>query len=169
MNIFKRVAQSNVLSTILISFLFVVTFVFCNWQLANSFFVGMLSVTNSWIIITSTIIFAIVVAVVIPFITQLLLDRFHIYCVPRREYCLLVLLLLCSGNTLCGALNLLTLALPQWGNWITIFSRLLGNILSWLLIYNITSRLYFNDGNRKHYFMAVAIVFFVTSLVGVFL
>ncbi len=169
MFIVNKIRSNYLASAIIIRLLFVVTFIFANWQLALSACVMVLGTTSVAVVLLSLAILTAMITVLIPVITNVLLNAYGIHTVPRQEYILIVFLSFSAGCFVNGALNLLIMAMPFAGSWIIILSRFLGNVLSWILLYSVTSRLYFNDANRKYYFKGMAIMFFVFAVVGAFL
>lgn len=169
MLLINKIRNNYLASAILIRLLFVVAFVFANWQLTVSACVMVLGTPSIGLIIGSIAIMTVMVTVLLPVITNLLLSMYRIYTVPREEYVLLTFFFFSMGCLLQGLLNLLVMAIPYAGSWIIILSRFFGSVLSWVLLYTVTSKLYFNDVNRKYYFKAMAIVFFVFAVLGAFL
>ena len=104
-----------------------------------------------------------------PVFTGLFLNVAKIYSVPRAEYCLLVNLYCAIGffiNGLFGLINLITPVFMVWGSVIFPFIITLGCFISFYLV---TSKMYFNDVTKVHYFKCLLVVALVVLFLEVVL
>ncbi len=122
------------------------------------------------IMLFSGILTAVIFVLLIPFLTNLILNMLRLFNIPRAEYILLVFLFFDIGFLACGLLNVVNFFTPillTWGGILFPFLVFFGCSLGF---YKVTSKLYFNDVTRPYYFKNLAIIFFaVAIIVGVVL
>jgi len=172
--LFNKLRANYSLSNVLIRILFVLTFVFCNWQEFLGVVVSMNGVFASggvafsgsvklFLALMSAALLGTILMFVVPLLANLFLNVAKIYSVPRAEYCLLVHLFCSIGFLICGLLNLINLFTPVllvWGGVIFPFAVAAGCSFAF---YKVTAKLYFNDVTVVNYFKYSLIAFAVLA------
>jgi len=158
------------LSNVLVRIFFVLAVVFSTWQTSlgvvyYAFSGNLAGVMNGFngtakllIALLTSAIIGVILMFLVPLLANLFLNVTKIYSVPRAEFCLIVNLYCSVGFFLNGLLNLINLITPVfmvWGGVIYPFIITLGCFASFYLV---TSKMYFNDVTRVHYFKCVLIV-----------
>lgn len=110
------------------------------------------------IALTSSAIMGIALMFLTPFLAGLFLNVSKIYSVPRAEYCLLVNLYCSIGFFACGLLNLINLITPVFMAWGGVIFPFIVTLACFISFYLVTSKLYFNDVTKVHYFKCLLIV-----------
>ncbi len=174
---FNKLKANYNLSNILVRIFFVLAVMLSTWQsmlgTVHFMYLGvsaeMLAQLNGGaklaIALTSSAVLGVVLMFVTPFLTGLFLNVAKIYSVPRAEYCLIASLYCATGFFINGLLNLINLITPVfmvWGGVIFPFIITLGCFVSF---YAVTSKMYFNDVTKVHYFKCL----FIVALVVLFL
>lgn len=149
------------LANILVRILFVITFVFAHWQQGLTATLLVLSEPSWPLAIAVLAILGVVLMFLLPFFVNVLLGWSRIVSVPNAEFNLLAHAFCSVGFLLLGLLNLVNLFTPLALVWGGKLFPLVSTIISALLFYTVTSKLYFNDATRVHYFKTYAIFFLV--------
>ena len=104
---------------------------------------------------------------IVPFLAGLFLNVSKIYSVPRAEYCLLVNLYCALGFFVNGLLNLINLITPVFMVWGGVIFPFVITLVGFISFYLVTSKLYFNDVTKVHYFKCLLIVALVVLVLEV--
>lgn len=176
---FSKLRANYNLSNVLVRIFFVLAVILSTWQsmlgtLNYAFFGNTQEIITQlngsaklMIALMSAAIAGVVLMFVTPFLAGLFLNLTKIYTVPRAEYCLLVNLYCAVGFFLNGLLNLINLITPVfmvWGGVLFPFIITLGCFASFYLV---TSKMYFNDVTKVHYFKCLLIVAIVVLVLEV--
>lgn len=154
-------------SSIIIRLLFVLLYCVANFNTCNSIVAAYMGQQEWYVILLVLVLSAVLVMVILPFVITLLLNIARLYNMPRNEYVLIAYVCMCI-QFLCIILgNLLMLALPFMGTWITIIMNFIGIAVAMLVFYIITSKLYFNDATKPYYLRVIVIVFAIFVVMGV--
>lgn len=149
------------LANILTRILFVITFVFAHWQVGLTATLYVLNQPNWLLAIAVLALLGTGLMFLLPFLTSVLLGWSRIVSVPVSEFILLAHAFCTLGFLLLGLLNLINLATPLVLVWGAKLFPLVATLVSAGLFYLATSKLYFNDVTRVHYFKMYAIFFLV--------
>lgn len=167
---FSKLKANYNLSNILVRVFFVLAVILSIWQsmLGTVYYMylgvsadllAQLSGSAKLVIaLMSSMIVGVALMFITPFLAGLFLNVCKIYTVPRAEYCLLVNLYCAIGFFINGLLNLINLITPifmVWGGVIFPFIITLGCFISF---YIVTSKMYFNDVTKVHYFKCLLVV-----------
>lgn len=176
---FSKLRANYNLANVLVRIFFVLAVILSTWQSmlgtvnyaymgAMQQYVNQLNGTVKLLIaLTSSAIAGVVLMLITPLLTGLFLNVSKIYSVPRAEYCLLVNLYCALGFFVNGLLNLINLITPVfmvWGGVIFPFVITLGVFVSFYLV---TSKMYFNDVTKVHYFKCLLVVALIVLFVEV--
>ena len=186
---FSKLRANYSLSNVLVRIFFVLAVVFATWQdmlgAANYYAVsgwsnaiiqmgdtqGVLLRLNGSvklvIALTSSALCGVVLMFLTPFIAGLFLNISKIYSVPRAEYCLLVNLYCSIGFFACGLLNLINLITPVFMVWGGVIFPFIVTLACFISFYSVTSKLYFNDVTKVHYFKCLLIVAIIVLVLEV--
>lgn len=164
----NKLRQNYSLSLWIVRLAFVATFVLANWRQSAMILTMMMGMNNIVIALLSCLLSAVIALVIYPFIINLLLNLFSIYCVPRAEYVLLALIYTSLAQLIAGLLGCIQFFTPVVATWGAVLFRFIGATVAMILFYKKTAELYFNHQTRVHYFRNVAIVYFVAMILGVF-
>lgn len=145
------------LSNIMARVLFVAAYVFSRWQSGLSATLLLLGKTNWLLAIASLLLIGVILMVLLPLVVDVLLGVARIYTVPKAEYNLLALIFCGLGFLLLGLLNLVNLFTPLLLTWGGILFPLVSTLAAAVGFYAVTSKLYFNDLTRAHYFKVLAL------------
>lgn len=152
--------------------MFVLAFVFANWQsglLGTVFAESMLGVSfgtaKIWIALLSDLIIGVIWMFLLPFLVNVVLNIVKVYSVPRSEYCLLAHAFFVLGYFIRGCLNLVNLFTPVMLVWGTVLFPFISSLVAAILFYKVTAKLYFNDITVVPYFKAFSVVYIVILLV----
>lgn len=182
---FGKLRANYNLSNVLVRIFFVLAVVLSTWQdmlgavnyytvsgfmqfgNMQELMVGLSGAAKLLIALTSSLIVGIALMFLTPFLANVFLNVSKIYSVPRAEYCLLVNLYCALGFFVNGLLNLINLLTPVfmvWGGVIFPFLITLGGFVSFYLV---TSKLYFNDVTKVHYFKCLSVVAIIVLVLEV--
>lgn len=180
---FNKLRANYNLSNVLVRIFFVLAVVLSTWQVmlgtlhygdaiigvynAQQLFASLNGSAKVIIALTSSAILGVALMFLTPFLAGVFLNVCKIYSVPRAEYCLLVNLYCAIGFFINGVLNLINLITPVfmvWGGVIFPFIVTLGCFISFYLV---TSKMYFNDVTKVHYFKCLLIVMLVVLFLEV--
>ncbi len=177
---FGKLRKNFNLANILVKVFFVLAVVFSTWQtslgtlyyafvgnLASGIMDGFSGAAKLTIALLTSAVLGVILMLVTPLVTNLFLNVSKIYNVPRAEYCLIVNFFCTVGFFLNGLLNLINLITPVfmvWGGVIFPFIITLGCFVSF---YVTTSKLYFNDVTKAHYFKCLLIAALVVLVLEV--
>ena len=160
------------LANVIVRILFVLTFVFANWQsglMASIFAQNTLGISfgaaGVWIGLFSEMLVGVIWMFILPFLVNLLLNIAKIYTVPRAEYCFLVQAFFALGYFILGCLNLVNLFTPVLLVWGSVLFPFISSLVAIILFYKVTAKLYFNDLTVVPYFRLVAISYLVLLFV----
>jgi hypothetical protein len=161
-----KIRNNYMLSNLLSKALLVCTYIFANWKIVAGTLTAMLG-SASWamILFVSTNSAAITV-VLAHFLPKLYLSLAKIHSVPHSEFSLLATLAWTAYNLLVGLLNLILLAAPTFLVWGAVIFPVVSVLASGVVFYVVTSKLYFNDATRPHYFKTLAIAVLALALLG---
>ncbi len=162
---FKKLASNYNLSNILCKTLFVITFAFCNWQ--NFMFASNVILENNNVVVAvlSALLSGVVMAFLLPVVTNLFLNVLRLYNVPRAEYALIAQFFCVIGFFLCGLFNAINFFTPILLGWGSVIFPFLVSFCCVFAFYKITAKMYFNDVTVAYYFRAIAVVYLVMTLV----
>ena len=161
----EKLRSNFKLTNVLVRILFVLCFVFANWQSSLAATVMVLGQANLYLAFIVTLFLGTVIMFLAPVLINLALNAARIYSVPRAEYCLIAEAFCTLGFFLNGVLNLINLFTPLalvWGGAIFPF---VSSLVAAILFYRLTAKLYFNDVTVVNYFRTFAIVYLVLVLV----
>lgn len=175
---FNKLRSNYNLSNVIIRILFVLMYVFCNWQSylgvaynmnLGALTGGALNLNGASILVLSlfsSALMGVILVFIIPLLANLFLNVARIYSVPRAEYRLLVLLFFTIGFFVNGLLNLINLITPVFLVWGAVLFPFIVSVGCCIAFYFVTVRLYFNDVtvvNYYKYYFIVALVLIVLS------
>lgn len=149
------------LANVLARILFVITFVFSHWQDGLTATLLVLNEPNWLLAIAVLALLGVALMFLLPFLVNMLLGWSRIVSVPTAEYNLLAHAVCSLGFLLLGLLNLVNLFTPLALVWGAKLFPLVSTLVAAVLFYAATSKLYFNDVTRVHYFKMYAIFFLV--------
>lgn len=166
------------LSNFLARTLFVLTFVFANWQsgllgtvmaeaamgLGSTLGVSF-GVAKIWIALFTMFVIGVIWMFLLPLLVNLLLNFVKIYSVPRAEYCLFVHIFFALGYFIRGCLNLINLFTPAMLVWGSVLFPFVSSLVAMVLFYRVTAKLYFNDLTVVNYFRVCVVVFLVLQVI----
>ena len=160
------------LANVLVRLVFVLSFVFANWQtgitatvMAESLLGQSLGASKIWFALLSEFVIGIIWMFILPFLVNALLNFAKVYSVPRAEYCLLVHAFFALGYLIRGALSLINVFTPVLLVWGGVLFPFVSSLVAMILFYKVTSKLYFNDLTVVPYFRVLAVVYFVILIV----
>lgn len=153
------------LSNVLARILFVLTFVFANWQTSLSATMLVFGQTNLWIALAADLLLGVAFMFLLPVLVNFALNMVRIYSVPRAEYCLLAHAFFSLGYLILGVLNLVNLFTPVMLVWGRILFPMISSLIAAMLFYRVTAKLYFNDVTVVYYFKMFAVVYLVILFV----
>lgn len=145
--------------------LFVLTFVFASWRDGLTATLYVLNEANWPLAIAVLTVLGVALMFLLPVIVNVLLGWSRIVSVPQAEYCLLAHAFCSLGFLLSGLLDLINLITPLTLIWGARLFPLISTIVAAVLFYATTSRLYFNDATRVHYFKMYSVFFLVFVVV----
>ncbi len=149
------------LCNILVRILFVIMFVFSHWQLGLTATLQVLGQPN-WIFAVLTLtVMGVALMFLLPVLVNFLLGIAKIVSVPFSEYYLFAHLFCSLGFLILGLLNLVNFFTPLLAVWGLKLFPFVASLVASILFYATTSKLYFNDVTRPHYFKMCAISFLV--------
>lgn len=176
---FNKLRANYSLSNVLVRMFYVLAVVLSTWQdMLGTLYYAYIGVGQDLIpaldgkmYLTIALMSSTIAGVVLMFVTPLLAGLFlnltKIYTVPRSEFGLLVNLYCAIGFFINGLLNLINLITPifmVWGAVIFPFIITLGCFVSFYLV---TSKMYFNDITKVHYFKCLLIVAIIVLVLEV--
>lgn len=176
---FSKLKANYNLSNVLVRVFFVLAVVLATWQsmLGTVYYAyfgptqEMLAQFNASfklvIALMSSTVAGVLLMFVTPYIAQLFLNVTKIYSVPRAEFCLLVNLYCGIGFFLVGMLNLINLITPIFMVWGGVLFPIIVTIGCFASFYIVTSKMYFNDVTKVHYFKCLLIVFAIVIVLEV--
>ncbi len=169
---FAKLRSNYNLCNVLVRILFVLTFVFANWQSCISSATIVELYTSSsfgslkiYYALFSGAVLGTIVMFLLPVVVNWVLNWMKIYSVPRAEYCLLVHAFFALGYFICGVLNLVNLFTTYLIVWGRVLFPLISSLVAAILLYRVTSKLYFNDVTRVHYFRMFATAYLVVMFI----
>lgn len=157
--------KNFMLSNIVVRILFVLTYFFSHWQTGLTSTLIVMGETNWPLAILVLVIIGTVLMFLIPVITGVLLGWARIISVPRAEFCFLAYVFCAVGFAILGIFNLVNLFTPLLLSWGEALFPLIAAAVASLLFYRVTSKLYFNDVTRPHYFKMCAVYFAVFAVI----
>ena len=178
---FNKLRSNYNLSNVLIRILFVLMFVFCNWQsyLGVAYNMNLGAITGGAINLNgvsililslfSSAVMGVILVFLIPFLANVFLNAAKIYSIPRAEYRLLVLLFFTIRYFITGLLNLINLITPVFLVWGGVLFPFIAAVGCYVAFYFVTAKLYFNDVTVVNYFKYYFIVATVLILLNVFM
>lgn len=176
---FSKLKANYNLSNILVRIFFVLAVVLATWQdMLGTVYYTYLGATQEMlaqfnesaklaIALMASLFSGVVLMVVTPFLAQLFLNVTKIYSVPRAEFCLIVNLYCAIGFFLVGVLNLINLITPLAMVWGGVLFPVIVTIGCFASFYMVTSKMYFNDVTKVHYFKCLLIVFVIVIVLEV--
>ena len=171
MKLIEKLKTNFQLSNMIVRILFVVSFVFCNWQdllISSQLVLETVNISQNAtipLLILGGIISAVFVLLVVPYLINMALNFLRLYNVPRSEYVLIALAFMAIGNIGCGILNLVNLFTPILIAWGAVLFPVIVSCVCMIAFYKVTAKLYFNDVTRANYFRNLAIVYLVFVVV----
>ena len=171
MKLIEKLKTNFQLSNMIVRILFVVGFVFSNWQdlLISVHLVSESMALPSGTIIPmmllTVIILGVILNLLVPFTINLALNFLRLYNVPRHEYILIAMMFFDIGFFACGILNLVNLFTPILMTWGSVLFPLITSCGCMLGFYKVTSKLYFNEVTRQHYFKYLAIIYIACAVI----
>ena len=167
MKLLNKLKTNYQLSNVLVRILFVLGFIFCNWQdlilVVNlvGMSMGMPSGATIPLMLLSGTFTALLLTFVVPFAVNTTLNFMRLQNVPRYEFALIALLFFDIGFFACGLLNLVNLFTPVIMTWGSVLFPVVISAGCTIGFYAVTSKLYFNDTTRPDYFKHLAIAYLV--------
>ncbi len=161
----EKLRSNFKLTNILVRILFVLCFMFANWQSALAATILVLGSANLYLALAVVLLLGTGIMFLVPVLVNLALNIARIYTVPRAEYCLLAEAFFTLGYFICGLLNLVNLFTPLALIWGGVLFPFISSLIAALLFYRLTAKLYFNDVTVLNYFKSFAIVYLVLVLV----
>lgn len=146
------------LANILVKILFVCSFVLANWFSISSAVFMVMEQGNTWIALATGVVMGTILVLILPFLINWVLNISRFRNIPRAEYVLLALAFFTFANLTFGLLNLFRLLNPLMAVWGSLAFHILTTVGFSILFYVVTSKLYFNDVTKPHYFKVVCIV-----------
>ena len=174
MKLIEKLKTNFQLSNMIVRILFVVGFMFCNWQdllisvniVASS--MNIASNTTIAMVLLSGLFTGVLLMFLVPMMVNAMLNFMRLYNVPRHEYILIAMIFFDIGFFACGLLNLINLITPVFLTWGSILFPLVTSCGCMIGFYKVTSNLYFNDVTRQQYFKNLAIGYLVlVAVLGV--
>lgn len=171
MKLIEKFKTNFQLSNMIVRILFVVGFIFSSWQdllISVHLVADGMSLPSGTIIpmmLLTGVIMGVILNLVVPFAINMALNFLRLYNVPRHEYILIAMMFFDIGFFACGILNLVNLFTPIFMTWGSVLFPLLTSCASMLGFYKVTSKLYFNEVTRQHYFRYLAIIYIVFAVV----
>ena len=169
---FAKLRSNYNLSNVLVRILFVLAFVFANWQTGLASVGMMESVVGMsfgayklYLALASCAVLGLVLMFLLPVVVNFALNLMKIYSVPRAEYCLLAHAFFSLGFSICGVLNLVNVFTPVMVVWGRVLFPFISSFVAALAFYKVTAKLYFNDVTAVHYFKAFSTAYLVVVLV----
>lgn len=168
----EKLKKNYQLSNVLARTLFVLTYVFANWQagLSSCMVVESLmgisfGASRLWFALLCSVLAGTLWMFLLPPIANVVLNFLKIYSVPRNEYCLLAHAFFALGYFICGLLNLVNLFTPLFSTWGAVLFPFVSSLVAALAFYKVTAKLYFNDISVVYYFKAFATTYLLVVLV----
>ncbi len=149
------------LTNLLTRIMFVCTFVFAMWQKCAASALYVTGSADPWITFAAAILSGILVMFLFSPVVNLLLNITKIYSVPRAEYSLIAMMFAVLNYFILGVLNLVNLFTPLLLAWGAVLFPLISSLVSVILFYRTTAKLYFNDLTAVYYFKAISIVYLI--------
>lgn len=171
MKLINKLKTDYRLSNMIVRILFVVGFVFCNWQdllFSTTLVASTISLPSGAVIpimLLTGIIMGAIFTIIIPFVINVLLNFLRVYNVPRHEYVLIAFVFFDIGFFACGILNLINLITPLFVVWGATLFPLIVSLGCTLGFYKVTANMYFNDVTRQRYFRNLAIIYVAIVIV----
>lgn len=171
MKLIEKFKTNFQLSNLIVRVLFVVGFIFCNWQdllISVHLVAEGMSLSEGIIIpmmLLTGIVLGVIVNLVVPFAINMMLNFLRLYNVPRHEYILIAMVFFDIGFFACGVLNLVNLFTPVLMTWGSVLFPLITSCGCMIGFYRVTSKLYFNEVTRQHYFKYLAIIYIAFAVV----
>ena len=154
------------LTSILVRILFLLTYIFASWQsglmsavIAESMLGVSLGTSKIWYALITELLVGVIWMFLLPPLTNWILNRAKIYSVPRSEYCLLVQAFFALGYLIFGCLSIVNFFTPVMLVWGAALFPLVSSLVSAILFYKVTAKLYFNDITVVPYFRSFVIVY----------
>lgn len=176
---FNKLKANYNLSNILVKIFFVLAVVLCTWQVSLgtiyfAFSGEMLKAINGFngvaklaLALLTSVLMGVILMLVTPLLTNLFLNVAKIYSVPRAEYCLIVNLFCAIGFFVTGLLNLINLITPVFMVWGGVIFPFVVTAGCFVAFYLVTSKMYFNDVTKVHYFKCILVVAIVVLVLEV--
>lgn len=153
------------LCNVLARILFVVTYVLSHWQLGLAATLQVLGETNWLLAVVTLAVLGTAWMFLLPVLVKFLLNTARIVSVPLSEFTLFAHLFCSLAFVVLGLLNLVNLFTPLLVVWGQKLFPFVAALVASVAFYATTSKLYFNDATRPHYFKMFAIYFLVFVLV----
>lgn len=180
---FSKLRANYNLANVLVRIFFVLAVMLSTWQsMLGAVYYGVANVgvydmqqilaglngsAKLTIALMSSAIAGVALMFIVPFLAGLFLNVSKIYSVPRAEYCLLVNLYCALGFFVNGLLNLINLITPVFMVWGGVIFPFVITLVGFISFYLVTSKLYFNDVTKVHYFKCLLIVALVVLVLEV--
>ena len=172
MKLLNKLKTNYQLSNVIVRILFVLGFIFCNWQdlllIVNLVGVsmGMPSSATIPLMLLTGVFSALLLTFVVPFAVNTMLNFMRMQNVPRYEFVLIAMLFFDIGFFACGLLNLVNLFTPVFMVWGSVLFPIVVSCGCAIGFYAVTSKLYFNEVTRVDYFKHLAIAYLVIITVA---
>lgn len=176
---FNKLKANYNLSNVLVRIFYVLAVVLSTWQtsLGTLYYsylglaanvVSQLNGAGKLVIaLLSSSIIGVMLMFITPVISGWFLSVSKIYTVPRAEFCLLVNLYCAIAFFINGLLNLINLITPVFMVWGSVLYPIIITVGCFVSFYFVTSKMYFNDVTKVHYFKCLLVVFAIVAVLEV--
>lgn len=152
------------LCNVLVRILFVITYVLANWQVGLTATLQVLGETNWLLAAVVLVVLGTVFMFLLPLVVSMFLGIAKIVSLPIAEYNFFAHLFCSVGFAILALLNLVNLFTPLMVVWGLYLFPFVATLVAAICFYAVTSKLYFNDATRPHYFKTFSL-FFLAFLV----